>query len=158
MTTAMMINKYIQYITYHNRSKHRSLYHPPDGSIVIYVPTSKTWNNGHRPLLINIYLWYNHFLYCLIQMMSHILPTVVKMHTKHCPDCHTHRWGSWVKDFTEWVTHIFYYLISAIVLWLFRLTPADDGVPIEVSPLREEGLHQQSKQVQSLNEQPEVVW
>lgn len=38
-----------------------------------------------------------------------------------------------------------------------RLTPANDDVPIEISPLREEGLHQQSEEVQTLDEEPEVV-
>lgn len=36
-------------------------------------------------------------------------------------------------------------------------TPANDGVPVEISPLREEGFHQQSEEVQPLDEQPEVV-
>lgn len=36
-------------------------------------------------------------------------------------------------------------------------TPADEGVPVKVSPLREEGLHEQSEKVQALDEQPEVV-
>lgn len=36
-------------------------------------------------------------------------------------------------------------------------TPANDGVPVEVSPLREEGLHQQCEEVQAFDEQPEVV-
>ena len=36
-------------------------------------------------------------------------------------------------------------------------TPADDGVPVEVASLGEEGLHQQGEQVEALNEQPEVV-
>lgn len=38
-----------------------------------------------------------------------------------------------------------------------RPTPANHGVPVEVSPLGEEGLHQQGEEVQALNEQPEVV-
>lgn len=37
------------------------------------------------------------------------------------------------------------------------LTPADDDVPVEVSLLGEEGLHQQGEEVQSLDEEPEVV-
>ena len=36
-------------------------------------------------------------------------------------------------------------------------TPANDGVPVEVASLWEEGLHQQGEQVEALNEQPEVV-
>lgn len=36
-------------------------------------------------------------------------------------------------------------------------TPADEGVPVEVFPLREEGLDQQSEEIQALDEQPEVV-
>lgn len=36
-------------------------------------------------------------------------------------------------------------------------TPADEGVPVEVSPLREKGLDQQSEEIQALDEQPEVV-
>lgn len=36
-------------------------------------------------------------------------------------------------------------------------TPADEGVPVKVSPLREEGLHQQGEEIQALDEQPEVV-
>lgn len=38
-----------------------------------------------------------------------------------------------------------------------RPTPANDGVPVEVFPLGEESLHQQSEQVQTLDEQPEVI-
>lgn len=38
-----------------------------------------------------------------------------------------------------------------------RPTPANHGVPVEVSPLGEEGLHQQGEEVQALDEQPEVV-
>ena len=38
-----------------------------------------------------------------------------------------------------------------------HLTPANDDVPVEVSPLWEEGLHQQGEEVQTLDEQPEVV-
>lgn len=37
------------------------------------------------------------------------------------------------------------------------LTPSDDGVPVEVAPLGEEGLHQQREQIEALNEEPEVV-
>lgn len=37
------------------------------------------------------------------------------------------------------------------------LTPSDDGVPVEVAPLGEEGLHQQREKVEALDEQPEVV-
>lgn len=37
------------------------------------------------------------------------------------------------------------------------LTPSDDGVPVEVAPLGEEGLHQQCEKVEALDEQPEVV-
>lgn len=36
-------------------------------------------------------------------------------------------------------------------------TPADEGVPVKVSPLWEEGFHQQSEEIQALDEQPEVV-
>lgn len=36
-------------------------------------------------------------------------------------------------------------------------TPADDRVPVEISPLWEESFHQQSEEVQPLDEQPEVV-
>lgn len=36
-------------------------------------------------------------------------------------------------------------------------TPANEGVPVKVFPLREEGLHQQSEEIQALDEQPEVV-
>lgn len=38
-----------------------------------------------------------------------------------------------------------------------KLTPADEGVPVKVSPLRKEGLNQQSEEIQALDEQPEVV-
>lgn len=37
------------------------------------------------------------------------------------------------------------------------LTPSNYGVPVEVAPLREEGLHQQREQVEALDEEPEVV-
>lgn len=37
------------------------------------------------------------------------------------------------------------------------LTPSYYGVPVEVSSLRKEGLHQQSEEIQSFNEQPEIV-
>lgn len=38
-----------------------------------------------------------------------------------------------------------------------NLTPSNYGVPVEVAPLREEGLHQQREQIEALNEEPEVV-
>lgn len=49
-----------------------------------------------------------------------------------------------------------------VALWRHKgnavtLTPADDDVPVEVSLLGEEGLHQQGEEVQSLDEEPEVV-
>lgn len=37
------------------------------------------------------------------------------------------------------------------------LTPPYDGVPVEVTSLRKEGLHQQSEEIQTFNEQPEIV-
>lgn len=40
---------------------------------------------------------------------------------------------------------------------LEQLTPAYDGVPVEVSPLREKGFHQQREEVEALYEEPEVV-
>lgn len=38
-----------------------------------------------------------------------------------------------------------------------NLTPSNYGVPVEVAPLREEGLHQQREQIEALDEEPEVV-
>lgn len=37
-------------------------------------------------------------------------------------------------------------------------TPADDGVPVEVTSLGKEGFHQQCEEVKTLDEEPEVVW
>lgn len=37
------------------------------------------------------------------------------------------------------------------------LTPSYYGVPVEVSSLRKEGLYQQCEEIQSFNEQPEIV-
>ena len=37
------------------------------------------------------------------------------------------------------------------------LTPSHDGVPVEVTSLRKESLHQQSEEIQTLDEQPEIV-
>lgn len=37
------------------------------------------------------------------------------------------------------------------------LTPSYNGVPVEVSSLREESLHQQSEEIQTFNEEPEIV-
>lgn len=36
-------------------------------------------------------------------------------------------------------------------------TPANNSVPVEISPLWEKGFYQQSEKVQSLNEKPEIV-
>lgn len=36
-------------------------------------------------------------------------------------------------------------------------TPPDNGVPVEIASLREEGLNQQSKEIQTLDEKPEIV-
>lgn len=38
-----------------------------------------------------------------------------------------------------------------------NLTPSNYGVPVEVAPLRKEGLHQQREQIETLDEEPEVV-
>lgn len=37
-------------------------------------------------------------------------------------------------------------------------TPADDGVPVEVASLGEEGFHQQCEEIETFDEEPEVVW
>lgn len=37
------------------------------------------------------------------------------------------------------------------------LTPSYNGVPVEVTSLWEESLHQQSEEIQAFDEQPEVV-
>lgn len=37
------------------------------------------------------------------------------------------------------------------------LTPSYYGVPVEVASLRKESLHQQSEEIQTFNEQPEIV-
>lgn len=39
----------------------------------------------------------------------------------------------------------------------FPLTPPDDGVPVEVSSLGKERLHEQREEIQTFDEQPEVV-
>lgn len=37
------------------------------------------------------------------------------------------------------------------------LTPAYNGVPVEIAPLGKEGLHQQSEEIQAFDEEPEIV-
>lgn len=38
-----------------------------------------------------------------------------------------------------------------------RFTPSDDGVPVEISSLGKKCLHQQSEEVETFDEKPEVV-
>lgn len=47
-------------------------------------------------------------------------------------------------------------LLSTIMITIV-LTPSHDGVPVEVASLRKESLHQQSEEIQTLDEQPEIV-
>lgn len=37
------------------------------------------------------------------------------------------------------------------------LTPPNNGIPVEVASFRKESLHQQSEEIQTFNEQPEIV-
>lgn len=53
------------------------------------------------------------------------------------------------------LTNTCMYVLKGVIL---GRTPSNNGVPVEVSFLWKECLNEQSKEIQSLNEQPEVVW
>lgn len=68
--------------------------------------------------------------------------------------------GSWIVEFTVWTEaevkkNCFPTLLITAPEWI--LTPSYDGVPVEVASLRKESLHQQSEEIQTFDEQPEIV-
>lgn len=60
---------------------------------------------------------------------------------------------NWILNVTNvsWI----WKLLKTTQEW--SLTPSYDGVPVEVTSFRKESLNQQSEEIQTFNEQPEIV-
>lgn len=138
-------------MTYHYGSEHRSLDHPPDGSVVVHVPTAERAEGTtaqsaqeQTPSLHRGLVSITHPL----SSKCHLSTAQMITHTVGVPVANTN---------TDINKDVSTRQVRSLACVASSLTPTDDDVPVEVSPFREEGLHQQGEQVQTLYEEPKVV-